>query len=102
MLFLAVAALVLPAVFDLSVYGNLQHEGIRIEQLSLWTSGVLILIYGVSFLFVLKTHRGLFTPPAAKDDGDGVVMSKQRALLSMAAATLLIAYLSEMLVGEID
>src|SRR5205085_11815621 len=86
----------------LSVYGNLQHEGNRIEQLSLWTSGVLILIYGVSFLFVLKTHRGLFTASAGEDDGAGVVMSKQRALLSMAVATLLIAYLSEMLVGEID
>lgn len=104
MLFLAVAALVLPAVFDLAVYGNLEHEGLRIEQLSLWTSAVLILIYGISFLFVLRTHRGLFTPAKSEDDlGEkGSTMSKKRALLSMAAATLLIAYLSEMLVGEID
>src|SRR3954462_2843114 len=44
MLFLAVAALVLPAVFDLSGYGNLTHEGIRIQRLSLCTGGVLKLI----------------------------------------------------------
>jgi Ca2+:H+ antiporter len=102
MLFLAVAALVLPAVFDLSVYGNLTHEGIRIEQLSLWTSGVLILIYGVSFLFVLKTHRSLFTPQDEEHGKGEPRMTKARALGSMAVATVLIAYLSEMLVGEID
>src|SRR5436853_185318 len=60
MLFLAVAALIMPAVFDLAVYGSLHHEGSRIEQLSLWTSAVLIAIYLISFLFVLKTHKGLF------------------------------------------
>ena len=101
MLFLAVAALVLPAVFDLSVYGNLQHQGTRIEQLSLWTSGVLIVIYGVSFIFVLKTHKRLFTPENADEKGEPA-MSKKRALASMAVATVLIAWLSEMLVGEID
>jgi len=101
MLFLAVSALVLPAVFDLSVYGNLTHAGERIEQLSLWTSGVLIAIYGVSFLFVLKTHRGLFVPEGEKD-GPEPAMSLKRALISMAIATLLIAYFSEMLVGEIE
>src|SRR3954471_17179041 len=101
MLFLAVAALVLPAVFDLSVYGSLHHENSRIEQLSLWTSGVLILIYGISFLFVLKTHKGLFTPDDDKAHVEPM-MTKKRALGSMAVATVLIAYLSEMLVGEID
>ncbi|MDP9267370.1 MAG: calcium/proton exchanger [Acidobacteriota bacterium] len=106
MLFLAVAALVLPAVFDLSVYGNLQHAGARIEQLSLWTSGVLIAIYGVSFIFVLKTHKRLFTPENVDEKGEGAMsppsISKTRALGSMAVATVLIAYMSEMLVGEID
>ena len=100
MLFLAVTALVLPAVFDLSVYGNLTHQGDRIEQLSLYTSAVLILIYGISFIFVLKTHRGLFMP--GKEETPDPVMSLKRALVSMAVATLLIAYFSEMLVAEID
>jgi len=101
MLFLAVAALVMPAVFDLSVYGNLQQQGTRIEQLSLWTCAVLILIYGVSFIFVLKTHKRLFTPED-EDETSPPSMSRKRALLSMALATGLIAYLSEMLVSQID
>jgi Ca2+:H+ antiporter len=100
MLFLAVTALILPAVFDLSVYGNLTHQGERIEQISLYTSAVLILVYAVSFLFVLKTHRRLFVPD--KEEAPEPAMSLKRALVSMAVATLLIAYFSEMLVGEID
>jgi len=104
MLFLAVAALVMPAVFDLAVYGSLRHQDSRIEQLSLWTSGILIFIYGVSFIFALKTHKALFTPEesaAAAHAGNGA-MSRKRAIGNMVVATVLIAYLSEMLVGEID
>ena len=40
MLMIAVAALVMPAIFNLTVYGNLEHHsGTRLESLSLWTSG---------------------------------------------------------------
>jgi Ca2+:H+ antiporter len=106
MLFLAVAALVMPAVFDLAVYGSLRHQDSRIEQLSLWTSGVLIVIYGISFIFALKTHKALFTPQAEGEAGGHAAphgsMTRQRAIGSMVAATVIIAYLSEMLVGEID
>ena len=103
MLFLAVAALVMPAVFDLAVYGSLKHENSRIEQLSLWTSGVLIAVYAISFLFVLKTHKALFTPQEeAPRERAQHGMSTKRAVGSMALATVLIAWLSEMLVGEID
>ena len=103
MLFLAVAALVMPAVFDLAVYGSLRHQDSRIEQLSLWTSGVLIVIYGISFLFALKTHKALFTPHEETEPAHASGrMSQKRAFGSMTLATLLIAYLSEMLVGEID
>src|SRR3954471_22155873 len=60
MLFIAVIALVMPAVYDLSVHGDLKEHGATLENLSLWTSGVLILLYITSFLFVLKTHKSLF------------------------------------------
>src|SRR4051794_18621984 len=41
MLFIAVIALVMPAVYDLSVHGDLKEHGATLQQLSLWTSGVL-------------------------------------------------------------
>src|SRR5882757_10946409 len=45
MLFIAVIALVMPAVYDVSVLGGLHHEQAPVlMDLSLWTSGVLIAI----------------------------------------------------------
>jgi Ca2+:H+ antiporter len=101
MLFIAVVALIMPAVFDLTVYGNLKQQNPHLENLSLWTSGVLILIYLVSFVFVLKTHKRLFQPDHGVELHEGHV-SVRRALISLVSATVLIGFLSEMLVGEID
>ncbi|MCU1286022.1 MAG: hypothetical protein JWO13_2372 [Acidobacteriales bacterium] len=102
MLFIAVIALVMPAVYDLSVHGDLKEHGATLQQLSLWTSGVLILLYVVSFLFVFKTHKTLFS--GGEEDvpaGEGVT-SVRSAAISMVTATLIIAYMSEILVGEIE
>ena len=101
MLFIAVVALIMPAVFDLTVYGNLKQQNPHLENLSLWTSGVLILIYLVSFVFVLKTHKRLFQPDHGVEHHEGQV-SVRRSLISLVSATVLIGFLSEMLVGEID
>src|SRR3954466_7041708 len=61
MLFIAVIALVMPAVYEVSVLGGLHHEQApALMDLSLWTSGVLIAIYAVSFIFVLHTHQRIF------------------------------------------
>src|SRR5213593_3882693 len=45
MLFLAVVALVMPAVYDLSLYGNLAARPLEIDRLSFWTALVLIVAY---------------------------------------------------------
>ena len=45
MMFIAVVALVIPAVFAWSVFGQLKEHDTLIENMSLWTSGVLILVY---------------------------------------------------------
>ena len=101
MLMIAVAALVMPAVFNLTVYGNLEHGSPRLERLSLWTSGVLIALYLANLFFVFKTHRARFIA-AADVDGDSTPdVSRGRAIFSMVLATLLIALLSEILVGRI-
>jgi Ca2+:H+ antiporter len=74
MLFLAVVALVMPAVFDLAVYGNLTENTQRIQDLSLLVAIVLLLIYLASLVFSLKTHRSLFTSvPAPAPDPDAAV-----------------------------
>jgi Ca2+:H+ antiporter len=99
MLFLAVAGLVMPAVYDLSVAGTLKHEDITVQTLSLWTSAVLILIYVLSFVFMLKTHRALFI--AQEEVVEKPTTSIKAAVFSLVLATVFIALMSEMLVDEI-
>jgi Ca2+:H+ antiporter len=102
MLFIAVVALVMPAVFDLTVYGKLEVENHRVEMLSLATAGVLILIYGLSMVFSLVTNRTEVPhTPKVEHQGKAAVSAKS-ALISLAIATVLVAFLSEMLVGQME
>jgi Ca2+:H+ antiporter len=100
MMFIAVVALIMPAVYDLSLYGNLRQNPMLVE-LSLAASAVLILVYLASFIFMLKTHKSLFhgrdESGEAKPHGSVI-----RPLVTLASATVLIGFLSEILVGEID
>jgi Ca2+:H+ antiporter len=101
MLMIAVAALVMPAVFNLTVYGNLEHGSPQLQRLSLWTSGVLILLYLANLLFVFKTHRASFAAAGASHGDAKLEVSRGRAITAMVLATLLIALLSEILVDQI-
>lgn len=69
MLLLALAALLLPAVFQLVHGGGLPGVGddrvdfgSNLEQLSFGVAIVLIVSYGAGLLFSLKTHRRVFKP----------------------------------------
>jgi Ca2+:H+ antiporter len=104
MLFIAVIAMIMPAVYDLAVYGDLkEHPGGMLQTMSVWVSGVLIFVYAISFLFVLKTHKSLFTP-AEEDEHEmhGEHKSMRSALIALTLATIAIAFMSELLVGEIE
>ena len=102
MLFIAVIALVMPAVFDLTVYGKLQVENHRVEMLSLGTAGVLITIYVLSLVFSLKTHRAQHGESAPTEHTAAAPMSVKAALASLTIATVLVAFLSEFLVGQLE
>jgi Ca2+:H+ antiporter len=99
MLMIAVAALVMPAVFNLTVFGTLQHGDINLEHLSLWTSGVLILLYLLNLLFVFRTHRSVFQQTQHHEEAPET--SRGQAIVSLALATVLIAVMSEVLVDQI-
>jgi Ca2+:H+ antiporter len=100
MLMIAVAALVMPAVFNLTVFGTLQHGDISLEHLSLWTSGVLILLYLLNLLFVFWTHRSAFQQAHQAEEGVPQT-SRGQAIVSLVLATVLIAVMSEVLVDQI-
>ena len=98
-LMIAVAALVMPAVFNLTLFGTLQHHDVNLQHLSLWTSGVLIALYLLNLLFVFRTHRSAFAAPQREEAGPAA--SRTQAIVSLGLATVLIAVMSEILVGQI-
>jgi Ca2+:H+ antiporter len=57
MLFIAVVALVIPAVFGFAVFGHIEEHGPRVEQLSLWTCIVLVVLYALNMLFTFGRAR---------------------------------------------
>ena len=97
MLFLAVVALVMPAIFQLTVFGSLEANGLRIEHLSLWVAGVLLLSYLASLVFMLDTHRSLFRGEAQSRPG----LSKGAALTVLVVVAVLVAVASEIMVSQI-
>ncbi len=99
-LMIAVAALVMPAVFNLTLFGTLQHHDINLQNLSLWTSGVLIALYLLNLLFVFRTHRASFAAQHTEEEG-APKTSRAQAIVSLGLATVLIALMSEILVGQI-
>lgn len=98
-LLLAVTALVMPAVFDLTVFGRLQVSSPVLNQLSLLVSIVLLATYGLGLLFSLVTHRTLLISVAEVEEEP--LLDMRGALLLLSIATVLTTFESELLVGTI-
>ena len=94
MLALAVVALVFPALF----HGLHSEATARVSELRMSeaVAVVLLITYGCSLLFTLKTHRRMFGAEAHPLDGP--VWSVGRALAVLGAATVGVAVESELLV----
>jgi len=110
MLMLAIAAVVMPAVFEL-VRGSglpgpsaerIQYDA-SVEHLSLVTALVLIGVYAGGLVFSLRTHRDLFNPPGhGATDAEEQPWSARRAIAALAVAGVAVAVMSEILVGSIS
>jgi Ca2+:H+ antiporter len=97
MLFIAVIALVVPAVYALSVHGHLTTETHALDRFSLWTSAVLIALYACGLLFQIKNGEVPQTGEAAETSSEPSWLPATSLLI----ATVLIAFLSETLVNQI-
>ena len=108
MLLLAVAALIMPAIFEL-VEGKglplpgaeLVEYGSTVEQLSLAVAVVLIGTYVAGLFFSLKTHRDLFNPPYAEEEETTFGWTVRRSVVMLAIAGVAVGLMSEILVGSI-
>jgi Ca2+:H+ antiporter len=101
LLTLAAIALILPAAYNAVVAPRAPHG---LQTLSLYISLVLLLVYGLFLVYSLVTHKSLFSgdPDAVHDPHPQAIWSKGKALLVLAAATGMIAWISEILVAAIE
>jgi Ca2+:H+ antiporter len=100
MVFLAVVALVMPAVFDLSLFGSLAARPPALLSLSFWSALILIGAYSGSLIYAFTAHRDLFRPTA--DAHRGPAFSVGAALAVLATGTLLTTVQAEILVGALQ
>jgi Ca2+:H+ antiporter len=107
-LLLAVAALVMPAIFEL-VEGQglpgIDQERISfddtVEDLSLAVAIVLMVSYVAGLMFSLRTHRDLFNPDYEQGE-DTWGWSVRTSVIALAIAGVFVGVMSEILVGSIE
>jgi Ca2+:H+ antiporter len=109
MLFLALAALIFPAVFQLIHGGALPAVGEErvdfgsdLEKLSLGVAIVLLLSYAAGLWFSLKTHRAVFNPFSEEEEEEAHHWPVRRAAIYLALAAVAVGVMSEVLVGSIS
>jgi Ca2+:H+ antiporter len=100
MLFLAVVALVMPAVFDLTLYGSLAPRSPIIDRLSFWSALILIAAYVGSLIYAFSVQRDLFRSREGADDHASC--STVTAVAFLAVGTVLTTIQAEILVHEIE
>ncbi len=101
LLTLAVVALVIPAVFSHLV----PEKTDTIRELSVELSVLLLIVYGLSLLFTLHTHKHLYgTPPDANAPSDAQAehWPVRRSVIVLVVVTVFIALLAEFMVGSIE
>ncbi len=109
MLFLAVAALMMPAIFELIEGRGLPGIGPElvtfdstVEKLSLAIAVVLMLTYMIGLAFSLRTHKDIFNPVAETgQDEDLWGWSTRKSVGALAIAGVAVGLMSEILVGSI-
>jgi Ca2+:H+ antiporter len=98
LLFLAVVALLIPSA--VSRVDSAAADAFT-RQLSLGLAALLIVAYGLSMLYSLKTHRELFASAAHGEAGEAP-WPASLALGTLAAVTVLVALVSEIFVESVQ
>jgi Ca2+:H+ antiporter len=96
LLFLAVIALILPTAYEFT--GNGHEEAI--VTLSRITAVILLIMYGLFLLFQFRTHTELFATDGDHDEEP--VMGKHQAMTLLIGATIMVAWMAEIMVHSIQ
>lgn len=105
MMLLAAMSIVVPATFSryFAPDGTMRAE----QMLNLGVAGLLLIAYALYLLFSLKTHPGAFASAEVHSGdhghhGETASWSVPRAVVSLIVASILAAWLSEILVGAAE
>lgn len=106
LLAVALAALLLPAIFNFTFAGSDPHLAQHEQAMSVGTAIVLILIYGLGLLFTLRTHRHIFSSAPAQSPEDPAGASEgwsvRQSVLALLIASVLVSLVAELLVGSVE
>lgn len=97
MLLLAVIALTIPTMTALFYPGG--GGDLHIEEFSMWTSGLLLLVYFAGLIFSFYTHKGIFNPMGEREKPE---WSTKLAIGGLLVSTILVSFESEFLIGAIE
>jgi Ca2+:H+ antiporter len=93
---------VMPAVFDLALYGSLAARPPALDKLSLLTAFVLIAAYIGSLIYSFRAQRDLFRPQPPEHDRARPAMTTTQAAGLLALGTVLTSIQAELLVGALS
>ncbi|MDV3001162.1 MAG: Ca(2+)/H(+) antiporter [Chroococcopsis gigantea SAG 12.99] len=99
---LAVVAMALPT---LVIYTSNVVEASAIENLSIVVSSILLIVYGLTLLFALKTHSYLYEVGVANETDEAGELAKSRVGIwigILLAATIAVAYESDLFVNVVE
>jgi Ca2+:H+ antiporter len=97
MLLLSAIGLVVPAVFHRLAHGMTTSE----LRLDTEIAVVLLVTYGLSLVFTLRTHRSLYGVSPHQEANATEVVDVRRWVLILIAATVAVAFVSELLVRAV-
>jgi Ca2+:H+ antiporter len=95
-LLLAAIALIMPAIF-LQTAPSIGNK--IIGELSIFVSIFMLIVYFASLFFMLYTHKHLYTEEVGKYEAK---WSKAKSILILLLAIVMVAWMSEILVGAIE
>lgn len=100
MMMIAVLSLTVPSAFHrfMAAEGPTPHE----NSLNISLSIVLLIAYGLYLVFMLKTHSDFFKSQDANGEEHENRWSLPRAVISLVVASVLAAFMSEILVGAAE
>jgi Ca2+:H+ antiporter len=108
LLLLAVAAMLFPAIFHFTYKSVDPHLAEHEHGVSIWTSIILLVVYGLGLLFTLKTHAHVFSakPVHSEEEPYGLeaheTWSVKRSVTMLILAAAGVGLVAELLVGSAE